>query len=151
MQNAVLAKVPYGEEGCAEQHDSDLTAVIIDDCRPDLSLQRFALQANGRFKEIVEFNSPVRALEAFATKSLAADLILVDFRMPWMTGPEFILAYERLAASYKPTPHIVLLSAMPGAELKAYEINSRLLLAVCPKPVSLDTIETIVGKIQPDQ
>ncbi len=125
-----------------------LTAVIIDDNRPDLNLQRLALLANGSFGEILEYNSPVRALEVFTKGTLFPDLILLDFRMPWMTGAEFIDAYERLMGSQKKRPHIVLYSAMSEAELKEHDLHSELILGVFPKPITLGHIEQIVEKIK---
>jgi CheY-like chemotaxis protein len=141
-------------ESFEETHDdigksqtTRLTAVIIDDCRPDLNLQRLALQANGSFQQIVEFNSPLKALSAFVSRSVTADLILLDYRMPWMTGPEFITEYERNVSNIKPRPHIVMFSAMPAMELRNQKSKSNLLLGVYPKPITLNAIELIVEKL----
>ncbi|UES42121.1 hypothetical protein [Roseibium aggregatum] len=83
-------------------------------------------------------------INTFARCSIPTDLILLDYRMPWMSGEDFIAEFEKLTGLHHHRTRIALFSAMPTAELAKVEIKSKHLLGIYPKPITLEIIDGLV-------
>jgi CheY-like chemotaxis protein len=109
--------------------------VVVDDEPENIELVRRACR--GDFA-VEGFTDPVEALEALARHP--ADCVIVDYRMPEMTGDEFVRSLRRRDEQVD----CVLVTAfgdLPGvADLK----RSRLIRRVLLKPVSPDLLRSTV-------
>lgn len=81
--------------------DGRLKVVLVDDHATTVKLASYIFQEDGW--EVYGFTSPLMALEAL--KNFEPDLIVSDFRMPGMNGPEFLLAAGRL---HELTPGLIM-------------------------------------------
>ena len=78
-----------------------LRVVLVDDNPMTVKLAAYVFSDAGW--RVDGFTSPLKALEALRT--FEPDLIITDFRMPEMSGPQFLLAAEKL---HELTPKLVL-------------------------------------------
>lgn len=68
------------------------------------------------------------------------DVILLDYQMPVMDGPQFVRAYRQL-----PVPHapIILMTAAVSAQQRAAQLGTE---AVLSKPFDLEVLVRLVGQ-----
>ena len=78
-----------------------LRVVVVDDHEMTVKLACYVFREAGWRAD--GFTSPRAALEAM--KSFEPDLIVSDFRMPELSGPDFLLAAERL---HELTPRLIM-------------------------------------------
>lgn len=69
-----------------------LKVVVVDDNPMTMKLASYLFNEDGW--EVFGFTSPLLALEAM--KAFEPDLIITDYRMPEMNGPEFLLAASQM-------------------------------------------------------
>ena len=70
---------------------------MIDDDRPTNVLHRLVLQKTGLVEHVLDFTSPLKALEYLAdtTNAPKPTMIFLDINMPGMTGWEFLQEYAK--------------------------------------------------------
>ena len=71
--------------------------VLIDDNEVDLFLQKRFMQINRFSDNIIEFNSPITALDYLSVKSEkeVPQIIFLDLNMPVMSGQQFLTALKK--------------------------------------------------------
>lgn len=79
--------------------------VVVDDFRTNTVVVAGSLKLYGY--EVLQSNNPVEALDFFDGQNI--DLIVSDFKMPQMTGAEFIKQIKKIP-KYKHVPVIILSS-----------------------------------------
>jgi len=128
-------------ESAGARYDS---AILIDDNRLELMLNRSLLQRNHFAQHLLAFMNPQNALEFLndaAGKHIYDDsdkpiVIFLDLYMPEMTGFEFLDAFEQLDESFKSKFKIYLLSncTNPVELMKVKGCKS--IYGFIPKPLS---------------
>ena len=96
-----------GQMAAVEGESEANTILVIDDSKSIRSLVRFVLQAEGH--NIVEAEDGQKGLAILKKAADSISLVLVDYEMPNMTGPEFITETRR-QSKYDDIPIVMLTS-----------------------------------------
>ena len=88
--------------------------MLIDDSQDMRSLMRLLLESEGY--EVEEANDGKQALKKLA-KSSAPNLIFLDYHMPVMNGPEFVLAFEKKHPDIFSRVPVILLTALDSVDV----------------------------------
>jgi|SRR5690606_28103022 len=115
--------------------------MIIDDEQDILKLVQTALKKYGH--DVTGFSEPVKALEYFGQHCEDYAILLVDIRMPGMSGIEFVRKARQIA------PHVKFL-LMTAFEVTAQEIQKDLQFIgtddLLKKPFMLSSICKVIEK-----
>lgn len=115
------------------------TILIVDDETDIADLLRIALESAG-YRVATAYNGQ-NALDVLAEMETKPDLVITDYMMPLLDGPEMVRAMK--ASGYADTP-VILMSAVPDAALKAYP---GLFDAVLHKPFLPDALVVAIAKV----
>ena len=115
------------------------TRVVVADDEP-LARERLRmlLAAHPAHEVVAECEDGAQAVEAIAT--LAPDLVLLDIRMPALSGIEVV---EALAAGDGPAPAVVFVTAYDEYALRAFEVSA---LDYLLKPVDQERLDRALAK-----
>lgn len=108
--------------------------MVVDDNPDLLAVGEFLLREIGD-AEVVAFDSPAKALDAFATAPDAFELVVSDFEMPGMNGVELCRQLRKISSGLK----IVL--ATGSADFTEAEAALRGFSAMVRKPFQIEALE----------
>ncbi|MCP4805585.1 MAG: response regulator [Proteobacteria bacterium] len=119
-----------GLEGDGLDEAPRLALMLLDD--ESLLLRIMARTLSARH-DVTTFSDPREALEAARTGHF--DGILVDYRMPIMTGTDFIAALERVRPEL--VPRTCVMTAQPEAVVSSMDL-------VLAKPLSMEDLDEVI-------
>ena len=116
---------------------------MVDDERDVLDLFSEYLKSNGY--NIIAFDNPVKALEYFYENTDNCSVVITDYRMPEMSGLEFLKKIREKDTALKIKTIIV--SAYTKTDIP-YEISYIMKIdKILEKPVFLDELKTEIQKL----
>ena len=116
--------------------------LIVDDSREDVALLRSALHP-GEQVEITPIENGSTALQLLADRQcLPYDLVVIDWRMPGVSGEELAKAFLNSTALRPRIPVVVLSSALPPAVASSLHEDGVL---VFEKPSDFDGYERLAA------
>jgi response regulator RpfG family c-di-GMP phosphodiesterase len=116
---------------------------LVEDERDVLNLFSEYLKSNGY--NIIAFDNPVKALEYFYENINNCSVVITDYRMPEMSGLEFLKKIREKDTALKIKTIIV--SAYTKTDIP-YEISYIMKLdKILEKPVFLDELKTEIQKL----
>ncbi len=116
---------------------------MVDDERDVLDLFSEYLKSNGY--NIIAFDNPVKALEYFYENINNCSVVITDYRMPEMSGLEFLKKIREKDTALKIKTIIV--SAYTKTDIP-YEISYIMKIdKILEKPVFLDELKTEIQKL----
>jgi CheY-like chemotaxis protein len=120
---------------------AQLRKILMVEDDPDITLlARIALEEVGGY-EVEAFETGAEALARVA--DIAPDLVILDYRMPGMTGAEVLEALRRIPATVQTPVVFMTASVMPNQVAKLLALGAS---AVIPKPFDpVDLPEKIRG------
>jgi DNA-binding response OmpR family regulator len=118
------------------------TVLVVEDDKDICALVAMILEQRGYAVDIA--SNGLEALDCLERRR--SDLILLDIKMPGMSGPEFAVAYRARTAAPERAP-IVVMTAADHAALRAQEIAAADFLA---KPFSVDELVRVVRAHTPN-
>lgn len=125
---------------------------IIDDSEMDMLVATRMLQLAGFKSTLTSFYIASVALKALEENQNLPenlpDLILLDRSMPAIDGMQFIAEYEAMANELQKKSAIVLISAGTSYEDQSKLNANPYVLKVVDKPLSMDTIASIVAAVE---
>ena len=120
---------------CSSSSSSSKSIIIVDD-EPDIcETFKVALQENGY--NVNAFTNPLVALEHLLNNSNKYELVISDYRMPYLNGCEFGIKVKELNRNIK----VILISAYDSIE----DNNNKLNFELLRKPVTLQKLLDIVN------
>jgi DNA-binding NtrC family response regulator len=119
---------------CSSSSSSSKSIIIVDD-EPDIcETFKVALQENGY--NVNAFTNPLVALEHLLNHPNKYELVISDYRMPYLNGCEFGIKVKELNRNIK----VILISAYDSIE-----DNNKLNFELLRKPVTLQKLLDIVN------
>jgi response regulator RpfG family c-di-GMP phosphodiesterase len=116
---------------------------LVEDERDVLNLFSEYLKSNGY--NIIAFDNPVKALEYFYENTDNCSVVITDYRMPEMSGLEFLKKIREKDTALKIKTIIV--SAYTKTDIP-YEISYIMKIdKILEKPVFLDELKTEIQKL----
>jgi len=117
--------------------------LLVDDEKDVLNLFSEYLKSNGY--NIISFDNPVKALEYFYENTNNCSVVITDYRMPEMSGLEFLKKIREKDNALKIKTIIV--SAYTKTDIP-YEISYIMKIdKILEKPVFLDELKTEIQKL----
>jgi len=124
------------------------TVFLIDDNEIDIFIQKRYIELSSFASQIITYNSPTKALEAFNRDHAKADinsagLIFLDLNMPILNGFEFLEQLNGLSADFCDKFKVVILSSSNSEEdrKRAHEFPN--VISFTSKPISVDELQNI--------
>lgn len=114
--------------------------VVVDDFKTNTIVVAGTLKLYGY--DVLQSNNPVEALDFFDGQTI--DLIISDFKMPQMTGAEFIKKIKKIP-KYRNVP-VIILSSETGAQSRQ-EAREAGAYGWLQKPFDIDRFIKIVNSI----
>lgn len=115
------------------------TVLVVDDEIDIAELLRIALE-NAGYRVVTAYNGQ-NALDVLAEMETKPDLIITDYMMPLLNGPEMVSAIKADGQSRTP---VILMSAVPDTALRDYP---GLFDSVLSKPFFPDTLIATIDKV----
>ena len=100
---------------------------------------KIALQENGY--NVITFTNPKVALEHLLNNPNKYELVISDYRMPYLNGCEFGIKVKELNRNIK----VILITAYDSIEDKGNDNNNKLNFELHRKPVTLQKLLDIVN------
>lgn len=117
--------------------------MLVDDEKDVLDLFNEYLKSNGY--NIISFDNPVNALEYFYKNTNNCSVVITDYRMPQMSGLDFLKKIREKDTDHKIKTIIV--SAYTKTDIP-YEISYIMKIdKILEKPVFLDELKTEIQKL----
>ena len=124
-------------------NNTDNYILLVDDEKDVLALFDEYLTASGF--NIISFDNPVKALEYFYENTNNCSVVITDYRMPEMSGLEFLKKIREKDTALKIKTIIV--SAYTKTDIP-YEISYIMKIdKILEKPVFLDELKTEIQKL----
>ena len=124
-------------------NNTDNYILLVDDEKDVLALFDEYLTASGF--NIISFDNPVKALEYFYENTNNCSVVITDYRMPGMSGLEFLKKIREKDTALKIKTIIV--SAYTKTDIP-YEISYIMKIdKILEKPVFLDELKTEIQKL----
>ena len=124
-------------------NNTDNYILLVDDEKDVLALFDEYLTASGF--NIISFDNPVKALEYFYENTNNCSVVITDYRMPEMSGLEFLKKIREKDIAHKIKTIIV--SAYTKTDIP-YEISYIMKIdKILEKPVFLDELKTEIQKL----
>jgi|SRR6187401_1597532 len=117
--------------------------LLVDDEKDVLNLFSEYLKSNGY--NIISFDNPVKALEYFYKNTNNCSVVITDYRMPQMSGLDFLKKIREKDTNQ--TIKTIIVSAYTKTDIP-YEISYIMKIdKILEKPVFLDELKTEIQKL----
>ena len=128
-----------------QNRNNNLSILLVDDENDILNLFCDCLQKFGY--ETISFNNPIDALNYIYTNNISnCSLIITDYKMPQMTGLEFIKKIREKDTTFK--LKILLISAFIKSDIMGNDDRNNLRIdKILEKPIRLEILKHEVQKL----
>ena len=128
-----------------QNHNNNLSILLVDDENDILNLFCDCLQKFGY--ETISFNNPIDALNYIYTNNISnCSLIITDYKMPQMTGLEFIKKIREKDTTFK--LKILLISAFIKRNIMGNDASNSLRIdKIIEKPIHIEKLIEEVHKL----
>jgi CheY-like chemotaxis protein len=121
--------------------------LIVDDHLIDVFVTSKIIQASNLSKEVLEYNSPVKAMEYLQKNEndprWIPDLILLDINMPLKDGFKFMDEFARLGENVRKKAKVVILSSsVDPEEIKRAE-KQEYVFRFLSKPLTVEKLSSL--------
>ena len=123
--------------------------VLIDDNEVDLFLQKRFMQINRFSDNIIEFNSPITALDYLSVKSEkeVPQIIFLDLNMPLMNGFEFLAQFEKLPIERIQKTKVIVVTSSGNAKDREQALNYKSVFGFITKPFNTTNLDELRNKL----
>ena len=119
------------------------TCLLIDDNYIDNFVTSKILESSNFAENIIVRQSPMEAMEALRNGAIKPDVILLDIRMPVMSGFEFLEEYDKIYIANKEDIKIFMLSSsLDPTDIKKSVLN-KYITQFIHKPITHKALEEL--------
>lgn len=126
------------------------SVMVIDDNHIDLYIASRMITKNNFGKKVLKYSCALEALQYLQEHkdniSQLPNVIFVDIYMPWMSGFEFMIEYDKLPNTLKNHCKVFILSSSIDERDLATAKNDKNIIAMTEKPVSKEFLNEFRAK-----
>lgn len=130
----------------------NLAFIIIDDSELDCFIAKKIIQQNDKSIKVAAFTDAVSALKQIkdntASYSELLTVILLDLRLPIMSGFEFVEEFERLPDHIRNQYLIYVLSSSMNKSDKSRVDSNQYIVKMMDKPLTRAGFDTIIAEVK---
>jgi CheY-like chemotaxis protein len=130
----------------------NLAFIIIDDSELDCFIAKKIIQQNDKSMKVAAFTDAVSALRQIndntALHSELLTVILLDLRLPIMSGFEFVEEFERLPDHIRNKYLIYVLSSSMNKSDKSRVDSNEYIVKMIDKPLTRAGFDTIIAEVK---